>query len=389
MTKREFLRLLGLMGVSIPTYPALLSCESPEEPTPFSGSVLIIGAGAAGMTAGYRLAQAGVPYQILEASSQHGGRMRTNTTFADFPIPLGAEWLHIEPGIFAEIVNDPSQPVEVALAAYEPQSQHAIWDGTELQYMAVGNDAPDQKFVDGTWLTFFEEFILPTVQSNIQFDTKVDRIEWGGDQVQVRDTGGETFSADRLILTIPLRMLQLGEITFEPELPDSKQEAIRESRVWDGIKVFLEFSEKFYPETFEYPIDPPKSGQMLYFDAAYGQDTSQHVLGLFAVGSGAMPYLSRSGDELKDYILAELDPMFGGKASETYLKHLVQNWNQQPLFQGAYLYDHEKWRRARDLGRSVEGKLFFAGEAYSDGNDWGSVHAAARAAIRAVEEMLE
>ena len=38
--------------------------------------VLIIGAGAAGITAGHLLAERGVDFEILEASSTHGGRVR-------------------------------------------------------------------------------------------------------------------------------------------------------------------------------------------------------------------------------------------------------------------------------------------------------------------------
>jgi len=41
----------------------------------------------------------------------------------------------------------------------------------------------------------------------------------------------------------------------------------------------------------------------------------------------------------------------------------------------------------RTLGKPVDGKLYFAGEAYSDGEDWGSVHAAVRAAKMVVEEL--
>ena len=40
------------------------------------------------------------------------------------------------------------------------------------------------------------------------------------------------------------------------------------------------------------------------------------------------------------------------------------------------------------LGESVNNKLFFAGDAYTTGSDWSSVHAAARSAKRAVDELV-
>jgi len=53
-----------------------------------------------------------------------------------------------------------------------------------------------------------------------------------------------------------------------------------------------------------------------------------------------------------------------------------------------YVYDDENWRRVRTLGASVNGNLYFAGDAYTTGDDWSSVHTAARSAIRAIEEMV-
>ncbi|MEM7512506.1 MAG: FAD-dependent oxidoreductase, partial [Bacteroidota bacterium] len=72
----------------------------------------------------------------------------------------------------------------------------------------------------------------------------------------------------------------------------------------------------------------------------------------------------------------------------TYVKHVFQNWNAEPFARGAYIYDQENWRRIRTLGESVDGKLFFTGAEYTTGDDWSSVHTAARSAKRAVEELV-
>ena len=105
------------------------------------------------------------------------------------------------------------------------------------------------------------------------------------------------------------------------------------------------------------------------------------------MGSGTLPYRQLSDDALIAYILDELDTLFEGQASSNYIKHISQNWNEEPFAQGAYVYDQENWRRVRTLGESVNNKLFFAGTAYTDGEDWSSVHTAARSAIRAVNEL--
>lgn len=42
-----------------------------------TSKVLIVGGGIAGLTAGYRRKQAGVPIEIIEATNRLGGQMRT------------------------------------------------------------------------------------------------------------------------------------------------------------------------------------------------------------------------------------------------------------------------------------------------------------------------
>lgn len=58
-----------------------------------SRPVLVIGAGLAGISAARVLADAGVPYRLVEAGSAPGGRVRTSYDLGG-PVHLGAAWLH-------------------------------------------------------------------------------------------------------------------------------------------------------------------------------------------------------------------------------------------------------------------------------------------------------
>ena len=107
MTRKEFIKICGLLGVVIPFQASCFSSNLFNLiSSKFTGKVIIIGAGAGGLSAGYLLNQLGVDFEILEASSEFGGRMKINTDFADFPIPLGAEWIETKIEIFSEILNN-------------------------------------------------------------------------------------------------------------------------------------------------------------------------------------------------------------------------------------------------------------------------------------------
>lgn len=387
MTRKEFIAICGTLGISLP-FQSLLSCTPANDNTSqanFNGKVLIVGAGAAGLTAGYLLHQKGIDFQILEAAPIYGGRMKSSTNFVDFPIPLGAEWLHVERGIFNEAVNDPSIEINIETTPYNPNEDTALFEGQQVSMADLGFSV-DQKFINATWFDFFEAYITPVTRDNIKFNEIVSAIDYSKDKIVIQTQNG-TFDADKVILTAPVKMLKNGTITFTPELPENKLSAINNVTVWDGFKAFIEFSEKFYPTAVGFDIRPETSGQKLYYDAAYGQRSNQHVLGLFTVGSGTLPYRELSDSDLIDAILAELDTMFDGKASNHYIKHISQNWTNEPFANGAYVYDHENWRTIRTLGESVNTKLFFAGTAYTTGDDWGSVHTAIRSALRAVNEI--
>ncbi|MEO1711915.1 MAG: FAD-dependent oxidoreductase [Bacteroidota bacterium] len=390
MTRKEFLRMCGLLGIGMPLQGLVSSCGKdpiiPIDPTSSSEQVIIIGAGPAGMTAAYLLNQQGIEAPILEANSTYGGRIRRNLDFADFPIPLGAEWLHVERGIFDEIVNDSSVNVDIATTPYDLENDVALYEGNEVSVEDIGFTV-DQKFISSSWLDFFDEYVVPTISGQFNFNQVVQAIDYSGDQVVIK-TADQEYTAQRVIITVPVKILQNGAITFTPALPDSKQKAIDKVTVWDGCKAFIEFSEKFYPTMVGFDISPESDGQKLYYDAAYGQNTNQHILGLFAVGTGTLPYVELSDADRIDYMLTELDDLFDGQATPNYKKHLFQNWNEEPFANGAYVYDYENWLRLRQLGESVDGKLFFAGDAYTDGFDWSSVHAAARSAISAVSELV-
>lgn len=365
MDRKQFIKICGLFGIGW-SLQSLTSCNASKEiAKPYSGKVVVIGAGAGGLSAGYFLKQQGTDFEILEASTIYGGRIRIDRNFANFPIPLGAEWLETSVSIFSEIVNDAKVEVNINTVP----------------------DNPDRKFVDYSWFSFFEDYILPSISNHISYQTVVKSIDYSGNQIIVTTNKGEVI-ADKVVLSIPLQVLKAGDVDFIPSLPQSKINALNDAAVWDGFKAFFEFDSKFYGDNeFEFQIEPKTDGQKIYYNACLGQNTSKNIIGLFAIGKPAQDYISRSGESLKKHILDELDSIYANKATPSYLNHITQNWNNEPFIRGGYLTDYADWRTVRELGNNVGSKLFFAGSEYTDGEDWVSVHTAAQSAKRAVMEI--
>lgn len=348
--------------------------------------MLIIGAGAAGMSAGHLLAQRGVDFRILEAAPSYGGRIKHTRDFVDFPIPLGGEWLHGEPDDLVAIVNDDSVEIPTRLVGYERDDSAGFFDD-ELTIEPMGI-YEDLKFVGSSWLGFFETLIVPGITDRMTFGTQIVRIDSTGDAIVATDAAGATYEAAAVIVTVPITILRDGDIEFVPPLPDTKVAALDEAKVWGGMKVFVEFSEQFYPATLEFDDSITVDGQRLYYDAAHGQESDKNVIGLFSVGAQAEPYQQRTGDELRDYVLAELDEIFDGAATRTYVQHLAQNWDEEPFIRQAYLADNALSKTPRILAEPIDGRIFFAGDAYTQFDDWSEVHLAAQSARDTVADLL-
>jgi len=92
LTRRQLLKL-GLATASF-TAATIYRRENVAAKTK-SPPILIVGGGIAGLTAAYRLHQAGVPVEVIEARSTVGGRMLTvyNALGTSIPVEMGGEFI--------------------------------------------------------------------------------------------------------------------------------------------------------------------------------------------------------------------------------------------------------------------------------------------------------
>jgi monoamine oxidase len=89
MNRRQFIGLAPHLA-----FGTLLPPISPGSGQRKRESVVIVGAGIAGLYLGQKLRKYGFEVKILEAKSQVGGRIADNLDFHSHALDLGAQWIH-------------------------------------------------------------------------------------------------------------------------------------------------------------------------------------------------------------------------------------------------------------------------------------------------------
>jgi len=420
----KYLTLIGRI-VLCTTFIAINSCKSNEVSDPITipkdAKVLIIGAGASGLNAAKTLLDNNVDFTVLEASDRIGGRLKKNDTFTDFPLDLGAEWIHGEKSktyYWAKqqgitVVKDKTKGllfykeklytekkipeelfplleyiIEGAGSSKDQSLKNWAIDkgyGSEVYDIleSTSNDSGgsasllsarnamleeeewsagenDYKVRDKTYFDLVYNTLVPNIKDSIILNSPVTKINYSGEKVVVI-ANGKNYEADRVIITVPLKVLKNKYITFEPKLPLSKRKAIDKIGMEAGVKVFLKFSTNFFAGK---SVSGAKIGPF-YYDASYGKSSSTPILGLFATGNKAQKISVMTEATAVQFILKELDQIFKDKATANYTgEYLIQDWTKEPFIGGAYSYATVGMGNAREkLAASVKNKLFFAGEA--------------------------
>lgn len=227
------------------------------------------------------------------------------------------------------------------------------------------------------------------VIDGVQLNQVVNNIDATGEQVIVSTQGGQSFSADRVLLTVPITILQDGLINILPALPADKTAAIDSISMGNGLKVLLRFSSPFWK---------PDTGSIIggtvvpeYWVSTQGKQTTAHVLTAFVMGEKAESLAGLSDQQIQEAILNELQAMYPEETvTSNCIGVLVKNWADEPFIKGAYSFPNPESAGQREiLARPEHGKIFFAGEATNFNGHLATVHGAMESSYRACKEILE
>jgi monoamine oxidase len=220
---------------------------------------------------------------------------------------------------------------------------------------------------------------------DVRLNTVAEAVEWGARPVRVRARSGDVFEADRVVITLPLGVLQAGSVRFSPDLPDWKRNAISALRMGPALKLVYRFREPILPQgiyAYYSPLNPP-----MWWSPTLGEGENQ-VWMAFATGDWARELLALGEEGALQKGLETLRTELDRPNLEADAMHLV-NWVADEFSLGGYSAVPAGAAGAHEvLAKPVGEVLFFAGEAAAP-NPWSAtVHGAYMSGRRAAHEIL-
>jgi monoamine oxidase len=246
----------------------------------------------------------------------------------------------------------------------------------------AGDGDRDFRIDDGysAWLDLFARD-LP-----IRLSSPVELVRWQRDGVELATSRGEVFRAWRVIVTLPLGLLQAGRPHFLPKLPPEKCRALEQLGSGPVTKIILRFDRPFWPANME-RVSTPLNARF-FWRTGSGRNNELPVLTVYA-GASAARALNRLGaDSAVRMVVADLRTTFGLPHGPVVLASRFVDWAADPFAGLGYSFVRPGGVGARALlAAPTEGVLFWAGEATNPARP-ATVHGAVESGIRAAEEVL-
>lgn len=215
---------------------------------------------------------------------------------------------------------------------------------------------------------------------DIRLGIEVDAIDYSGKIISVTTKNGQTFTGDKVVITVPIALLKSESISFVPLLPAEKTEAI--NRLGAGLieKVILSFPRcfwhKYSQKTDSFGHIPNSKENRGFCGIFYDLSTKKpvgkkkmtgngHVLMTVLAGQAAIEAQSMDDKEIVTRCMDLLKSLFPTEKVPEPLDSIVTRWGQEPFSKMAYSFV-AKEGTGEDytiLSNDVNKKLYFAGEA--------------------------
>ncbi|KAL7868327.1 hypothetical protein SRHO_G00097110 [Serrasalmus rhombeus] len=254
--------------------------------------------------------------------------------------------------------------LEYACASTLDQVSARSWDHNEFFAQFSG---------DHTLLTEGYSTLLHKLAQdlNIHLKRPVKSINYSGDVVKVTTSSGTQYTAQKVLVTVPLALLQKNVIQFNPPLPDRKLKAIHSLGAGIIEKIALQFPYRFWDSKVRgadyfghVPPSPEKRGLFsVFYDMTPKGD--QCVLMSVITGEGVAMVRDLEEREVVELCMNVLREVFKEQEVPDPLKYFITHWSKDMWSQMSYSFVKTGGSgEAYDIiAEDIQGKVFFAGEA--------------------------
>ncbi|KLO11670.1 amine oxidase [Schizopora paradoxa] len=210
------------------------------------------------------------------------------------------------------------------------------------------------------------EFLKP---SQLMLNSTVKTIEYSTSGVKVTLTNGKTLSADYVLVTFSVGVLQNSDVSFSPALPDWKQEAIQSITMATYTKIFLQFPDVFWFDTEMGLYADLERGKYPVWQSLDHKDflPGSGILFVTVTGDYSKRVEALSDEQVQSEALAVLQLMFPNTSIPEPTAFFFPRWHSNPLFRGSYSNMPAAFvpTHQDNLRATVSDRLWFAGEATS------------------------
>lgn len=218
---------------------------------------------------------------------------------------------------------------------------------------------------------------------DVRYGEPARRIAWSGEGVAVETTAG-VHEGRVAVVTLPLAILQAGDIAFDPPLPRANVAAIAGIGAGANAKVVLRFDERFWPEDMTLLLSPFDT-QLWWRPGRMRADEAPVITAFF--GGSAVERMRALGMDVVSAAVRDLERIFGVAAERMLQVGRFVDWPADPWAKMSYSYIPPGGAGLRSvLAAPVEQALFFAGEATNPVRP-STVHGALESGLRAAAEV--
>lgn len=346
--------LISRRGLVIGSAAICLAAGSAQAGQGAGPDVIVIGAGAAGLSCARALADAGRRVVVVEARNRIGGRLWTDRTGMSVPIERGPEFIHGAMASTWDLVRRQRLATHAHTVTISRTRPGGGWRKTIAP--TTNSELVNFRVIGG-----YDQVLVPLADGlPIQLNTVVRRVEHSraGVVVHAAQQGRRvTYRAGAAVVAVPVAVLAAGDIAFVPALPAAKVEAFKAVQPVVVTKVLMEFARPVIPEDAD---DIVEAGVPWYlWNASKGMPGfSGQVVDMGAEGDEARRLLAMSKERRHRDVIEVIRRVAGDRSLQP-VKVIEHEWAEDPFARAAF--SEEDAPGAETIYQPDSGTLFWAG----------------------------